>query len=174
MRGTIGGAPICLIGAVGFATVAIGFRPFLYSIVSSASRGSSLRLLDPKRLSIRCNLFPAADVLVAACHRTEMLDLGPFPQWDGKHFGNVHPADRVTHQPACPSSRVRSATLSGAVVLWRRRDRPAQNPGEQTAQQPHAPGQKNHPKQKPNNAGKKSHPFALPPGPCNSNPINLQ
>src|SRR5689334_7118033 len=100
MRGTIGGAPICLNGDVGFATVAIGFRPFLYSIVSSASRDSSLRLMDQKRLSIRCNLFPTADVLVPTGHRTEMLDLGPFPQWDGKHLGHVHPTDRVTHQPA--------------------------------------------------------------------------
>jgi len=32
MRGTMGGAPICLVGAVGFATVAIGVGPFVYSI----------------------------------------------------------------------------------------------------------------------------------------------
>jgi hypothetical protein len=32
MRGTIGGEPICLVGAVGFATVAIGVGPFVYSI----------------------------------------------------------------------------------------------------------------------------------------------
>jgi len=31
MRGTIGGAPICLSGPVGFTTVAIGFGPFLYT-----------------------------------------------------------------------------------------------------------------------------------------------
>jgi hypothetical protein len=31
MRGTIGGAPICLSGPVGFTTVAIGFGPFLYA-----------------------------------------------------------------------------------------------------------------------------------------------
>ncbi|HMI54249.1 MAG TPA: hypothetical protein VK525_22260 [Candidatus Saccharimonadales bacterium] len=31
MRGTIGGAPIWRIGAVGFATVAIGVGPFVYS-----------------------------------------------------------------------------------------------------------------------------------------------
>jgi len=32
MRGTMGGAPICLVGAVGFATVAIGVGPFVYAI----------------------------------------------------------------------------------------------------------------------------------------------
>src|ERR1700682_5393585 len=32
MRGTMGGVPICLVGAVGFATVAIGVGPFVYSI----------------------------------------------------------------------------------------------------------------------------------------------
>src|SRR6202030_87806 len=32
MRGTMGGAPICLVGAVGFATVAIGSGPFLKSV----------------------------------------------------------------------------------------------------------------------------------------------
>jgi hypothetical protein len=31
MRGTIGGAPICLSGPVGFTTVAIGVGPFLYT-----------------------------------------------------------------------------------------------------------------------------------------------
>jgi hypothetical protein len=31
MRGTIGGAPICLSGPVGFTTVAIGVGPFLYA-----------------------------------------------------------------------------------------------------------------------------------------------
>src|SRR3979490_2807935 len=32
IRGTMGGAPICLVGAVGFATVAIGVGPFIYAI----------------------------------------------------------------------------------------------------------------------------------------------
>jgi hypothetical protein len=32
MRGTMGGVPICLVGAVGFATVAIGVGPFVYAI----------------------------------------------------------------------------------------------------------------------------------------------
>jgi hypothetical protein len=32
MRGTMGGVPICLGGAVGFATVAIGSGPFVKSI----------------------------------------------------------------------------------------------------------------------------------------------
>jgi hypothetical protein len=31
MRGTIGGAPICLSGPVGFTTVAICVGPFLYA-----------------------------------------------------------------------------------------------------------------------------------------------
>src|SRR5436309_11745115 len=35
MRGTMGGAPICLVGVVGFATVAIGVGPFVYSICLS-------------------------------------------------------------------------------------------------------------------------------------------
>jgi hypothetical protein len=34
MRGTMGGAPICLVGAVGFATVAIGSGPFVKSVSS--------------------------------------------------------------------------------------------------------------------------------------------
>jgi hypothetical protein len=37
MRGTIGGAPICLVGVVGFATVAIGIGPFVCSIYSITS-----------------------------------------------------------------------------------------------------------------------------------------
>src|ERR1700736_4994546 len=32
IRGTMGGVPICLVGAVGFATVAIGSGPFLNSL----------------------------------------------------------------------------------------------------------------------------------------------
>ena len=33
----MGGAPICLVGVVGFATVAIGVGPFVYSICLSNS-----------------------------------------------------------------------------------------------------------------------------------------
>jgi hypothetical protein len=35
MRGTMGGAPICRIGAVGFATVAIGVGPFVNSFYAA-------------------------------------------------------------------------------------------------------------------------------------------
>src|ERR1700682_4036986 len=37
MRGTIGGVPICRVGVVGFATVAIGIGPFVCSIYSITS-----------------------------------------------------------------------------------------------------------------------------------------
>src|ERR1700730_9050560 len=37
MRGTIGGVPICRVGVVGFATVAIGIGPFVCSIYSMTS-----------------------------------------------------------------------------------------------------------------------------------------
>src|SRR5271155_4463195 len=47
MRGTIGGAPICLSGPVGFTTVAIGFGPFLYA--------SSLDFFD--RLTFKIKIF---------------------------------------------------------------------------------------------------------------------
>jgi hypothetical protein len=33
----MGGAPICLVGVVGFATVAIGVGPFVYSICLKTS-----------------------------------------------------------------------------------------------------------------------------------------
>src|SRR6266481_3920101 len=50
MRGTIGGAPICLVGVVGFATVAIGVGPFVYSIcprtLFSFGPGSKTRLRE--------------------------------------------------------------------------------------------------------------------------------
>src|SRR5215831_5000416 len=45
IRGTRGGAPICLIGAVGFATVAIKFGPFLcasFSITNTVLRARKL------------------------------------------------------------------------------------------------------------------------------------
>jgi hypothetical protein len=47
MRGTIGGAPICFVGAVGFATVAIGVGPFVYSILSK----NFVRSLGPSSFS---------------------------------------------------------------------------------------------------------------------------
>jgi hypothetical protein len=48
MRGTIGGAPICRNGDVGFATVAIGFGPFLYA---SSLDFSVLNLVNTNRYS---------------------------------------------------------------------------------------------------------------------------
>jgi hypothetical protein len=46
MRGTIGGAPICLPGIVGFATVAIGVGPFVCVIY----------------LSTRLHIWPGCDL----------------------------------------------------------------------------------------------------------------
>src|SRR5271163_4725323 len=53
MRGTIGGAPICLSGPVGFTTVAIGFGPFLYASSLDFSFYHKLKAFNHPEVEIR-------------------------------------------------------------------------------------------------------------------------
>jgi hypothetical protein len=53
MRGTIGGAPICLSGPVGFTTVAIGVGPFLYTSSLDFSIHQKLKVFNYPGFEIR-------------------------------------------------------------------------------------------------------------------------
>jgi hypothetical protein len=53
MRGTIGGAPICLSGPVGFTTVAIGVGPFLYTSSLDFSIYQKLKVFNHPGFEIR-------------------------------------------------------------------------------------------------------------------------
>src|SRR6476660_6029783 len=101
MRGTMGGAPICLVGVVGFATVAIGIGPFVCSIYSptSAFTWPISNRLRPALLLAVCSELPTAfSIRIAARRGTEMEKLTGVPKWNRESFIHVHPANRVTHQ----------------------------------------------------------------------------
>src|SRR5882757_621202 len=85
MRGTRGGVPICLVGAVGFATVAIGVGPFVYSIClnKSVSLGpSSKTVLKKPALSVRRRLSDVDGVSVAAGRGAEVEKFAGIPEWN--------------------------------------------------------------------------------------------
>src|SRR5260370_10714992 len=110
MRGTMGGAAICLVGAVGFATVAIGFGPFVYAI---CLRNSVFTWPEFKNRSMKislsiCRKLPNLDgVSIAAGRGTEVQKLAPFPQRNGTRFVNVHAAHGIAHEPARRSGGLR-------------------------------------------------------------------
>src|SRR5438445_6917949 len=104
MRGTIGGVPICLVGAVGFATVAIGVGPFVYAIYLRSSVFTwpilQIRSKENSVLTICRKLLHIGGVRVAAGMGAKVEKLAPFPERNGERFVHVHAANRVAHQPA--------------------------------------------------------------------------
>src|ERR1700737_1319237 len=106
MRGTTGGVPICLVGAVGFATVAIGVGPFVYSICrrNSVSTWPEFKTrLREFYLSV-CRKLPGVDGVRSAAGRgAEVEKLAPFPIRNGKRLVHVHAAHRIAHQSASRS-----------------------------------------------------------------------
>src|SRR5437016_12009460 len=102
MRGTIGGVPICLVGAVGFATVAIGVGPFVYAILRSSVFTRPICKIRSKEnsvLTICRKLLHIGGVRVAAGMGAEVEKLAPFPERNGERFVQVHTANRVAYQP---------------------------------------------------------------------------
>src|SRR5271163_872597 len=95
--GTIGGVPICLVGVVGFATVAIGVGPFVNSFYRSR-RLQIVRCTWPEflKLSRRARRRSAVGrkllrvcarrVLVAANLRAEVHQFAALSQRYGQHL----------------------------------------------------------------------------------------
>src|SRR5438132_12062804 len=156
MRGTMGGARICLVGAVGFATVAIGVGPFVYSICLR-----NFLFIWPKFkvtaskfwLSIRRKLLRINGIRVAAGSGAKVMKLTSVPERNGTRFVHMHPTYRIAHQSA------RRGWNSGRTMgSLRARGRliPA-HAADAASQHPQSPGEDQQPKQKSHDASKKVH-----------------
>src|SRR5580765_5010265 len=87
MRGTIGGVPICLVGVVGFATVAIGIGPFvcsIYSITSAFTWPNSNLVRPALRLAVCGEFLGAFGIRVAAGGGAEVQKLPLVPKRNGE------------------------------------------------------------------------------------------
>src|SRR5437667_10131799 len=109
MRGTMGGAPICLVGAVGFATVAIGVGPFVYSICLRNASFTWPKFGSSKfRLSVRGKLPRINGIRIAAGSRTKVYEFVSVAERNGTRFLHVHSTYGIAYQSA--STRWHSAT----------------------------------------------------------------
>src|SRR5260370_18276661 len=102
MRGTMGGVPICLVGGVGFATVAIGVGRLVYSMCPRNNLFTWPKFRSSKfQLSVRRKLPRINGIRIAASRGAKVDELPSIPERNGTRFVHVHPAYRIAHQSAC-------------------------------------------------------------------------
>src|SRR5580704_125134 len=157
MRGTRGGVPNCRVGAVGFATVAIGVGPFVNSIFLRTLLSHWAQNLKPSALGnspIRRKLFRFTSIRIAASDGAEVQKLAVFTQRDGQRLIHMHSTHGIPHQLA---RHARHLSFARHIRRCWRSARIAEHPGDETAQQPGAPGNNEHPDQKTYNASEKVH-----------------
>src|SRR5438552_17027092 len=154
MRGTMGGSPICLVGVVGFATVAIGVGPFFYSICLINAVFTWPKFRSSKFwLSVRRKLPRINGIGVAASSGAKVDELASVSERNGTRFVDVHSTYRIAHQPAC---RRRSIDRSFGCLRARSRVIP-EHAADDAAQEPQSPGEDEQPEQKSHDASKKVH-----------------
>src|SRR5882762_9245502 len=112
MRGTMGGAPICLVGAVGFATVAIGVGPFLYSI---CLRNSVFTWAQVQNSFQRNSVYPfAANFLVLTAYASRQAGQQKWKSWSPSRHGMESVSS--TCMPHTGSRTSRRAVVVGCVA----------------------------------------------------------
>src|SRR5439155_22252430 len=100
MRGTMGGAPICLVGVVGFATVAIGVGPFVYSICLINVVFTWPKFRSSKFwLSVRRKLPRINGIGVAASGGGKVDELASVSDRNGTRLVDVHSTYSFAHRP---------------------------------------------------------------------------
>jgi hypothetical protein len=158
----MGGVPICLIGAVGFATVAIGVGPFVYSMnfpsecFASLGPGTISVSVQTQMCSpIGSKLSGAVYIRIAAGDRAKVHQLASLAQRNGKRFIHMHAANGVLYQPPRCASRLGCGSVS--QVLLRGKLGLPEQPANEAAQQPHAPGEYQQPEQEPRDTSKHGH-----------------
>src|SRR5438552_16698540 len=101
MRGTMGGAPSCLVGAVGFATVGIGVGAFVYSICLRNASFTWPKFGSSKfRLSVRGKLPRINGIRIAAGSRTKVYEFVSVAERNGARFIHVHSTYGIAYQSA--------------------------------------------------------------------------
>ena len=150
----MGGVPICLVGAVGFATVAIGVGPFVYSICLRNASFTWPKFGSSKfRLSVRGKLPRINGIRIAAGSRTKVYEFVSVAERNGTRFVHVHSTYGIAYQ----SARTRWDCATGISGLRARSLLIPEDATDDTAQEPQSPGEDEQPEQKSHDASKKVH-----------------